>query len=111
MNAKRFCEFVCLLYLSTMTNTQTYEFREGPETAKHIAEVAKCSDLEYVESTMAIAREIEHFAINSAAFYSDLDYHHKLKHCKNKRRSDRPRVRPSIVYKAGFYMVEVRTAT
>ena len=92
-----------------MTNTQIYEFREGPETAKHIAEVAQCSDLKHVEYTMGVAREIEHGRINSAAFYSDLDYHHKLKHCKNKSRADRPVVKPSIVYKAGFYMVEVFT--
>ena len=92
-----------------MRNTQIYEFREGPETAKHIAEVAKCSDIKHVEYTMEVAREIEHSWINSAAFYSDLDYHRKLKHCKNKTRSDRPRVKPSIVYKAGFYMVTVYT--
>lgn len=94
-----------------MTKTQTYEFREGPETAKHIAEVAKCSDIQHVEHNMRVAREIEHYPINSAAFYSNLDYHHKLKHCKHIRRSELPRVRPSIVYKAGFYIVEVLTIT
>ena len=94
-----------------MTNTQTYEFREGPETAKHIAEVAKCSDLQHVMQAMQDAREVEGNTITSwCSFLSDYDYNPDFKHCIHKQSGERPKVSPTIAYKSGFYMVKVWTA-
>ena len=94
-----------------MTDTQIYEFREGPETAKHIAEVAKCSDLEHVEEAMQDARDVENDTFTSwCQFLSDHDYHTDLKHCIHERPNERPKVSPSVAYKSGFYIVKVWTA-
>jgi len=94
-----------------MTDEQTYEFLEGPETAKHIAEVSKCSDIEHVEEAMKDARDVGQNTITSwCQFLSDYDYHTDLKHCTHERPNERPKVSPSIAYKSGLYILKVWTA-